>query len=363
MARCARLSCAGVAWALCLVLPLAVPAAARAGKNDLQLLNLCQQKPTAAGLLNGQVAECGWVQRDPGNGLVQQVAFDADAESRFRSLMSELGVVMAPRLVVPADTLGFSGFQVSTEVGMTQISNKQDFWNGTSGVEPQNPNAHRPPAWLSTVGVFVRKGMWVPLPAFEFGAGVVHLLDSQMLAWQGYAKWALHEGFHDLPLPSFAVRGSMSYVTGTDQARILISGVDLVLSKAFGLGGTARLEPFGGLSFLYISAKSGIIDATPSCDAYAVHTATMGQALGDYCASAQRGTGNDYLASFKFPDQDTITRHRVFGGMKLRFAAVFLTAQYEVVPGGRSRDQKKPNGATDTSAQQQSLSLSAGFDF
>ena len=69
-----------------------------------------------------------------------------------------------------------------------------------------------------------------------------------------------------------------------------------------------RLEPFAGWSFLFIRARSGPIDFTPSCDAYLVRTAAMGQSLGDYCAEAQRGTSNDSLATSAFPDQDTILR-------------------------------------------------------
>jgi hypothetical protein len=334
-----------------------------AGPNDLNLLNLCSPATPARGTLNGPVPECRWVRRQP-NGVIDGVSFgDDDAEVRYRSLISELGVVMAPRLVVPADTLGISGFQVSGEIGSTQISRDQPFWNGVQGVSPDNPSSTRPDAWLTTVGVFVRKGLWLPLPAVEVGAGMVHLLESRMLAWQGYAKLALHEGFHDWPLPSLAVRGSASMITGTDQVRMSVLGVDLILSKGFGILKTARLEPFGGASFLFIKARGNPIDATPSCDAYRVQAAAPGEALGDYCANAQRGTANDYAATFSFPDQDTIKRNRLFGGAKLTFATVFVSAQYEFVPAGRSRDERRANGAKDGSGKQKSLSMSAGFDF
>ena len=46
----------------------------------------------------------------------------------YKSLMSELGVVMAPHPLSPADTLGYSGFQIAFEAGFTQISNNADFW-------------------------------------------------------------------------------------------------------------------------------------------------------------------------------------------------------------------------------------------
>jgi hypothetical protein len=331
--------------------------AARAGANDINLLNLCTPGAQAR-----NVPECTWVQRGAG-GTITDVRPDDEAESRFRSLMSELGVVMAPRLLVPAETLGFAGFQFSAEVGTTTINHDQPFWNGVEGVSPQNPNGQRPDGWLTTVGMFVRKGLWLPLPAFEVGAGFMHLLDSHLVSWQGYAKFALHEGFYDWPLPSLAVRGSAAYLTGTDQVRMTVTSIDVVLSKGFGLFKTSRIEPFGGWSFLWIRARSNPFDLTPSCDAYLVRTATPGTTLGDYCGEAQRGTSNDYNANYAFPDQDAITRHRFFAGAKLKFSVVFISAQYELVPAGHTRDERRAIGARDGSGKQEGLSLSGGFDF
>jgi hypothetical protein len=335
---------------------------ARAGSLDPDLLHLCPPHTPAKGTLGGLVPECSWVKRGA-TGRVDSLTIDVDGETRFRSLMSELGVALAPRLLVPAQTLGSAGFQISGEVGTTSISNGQPFWNGVAGVQPENPSSGRPGGWLTTVGLFVRKGLWVPLPAVEVGAGVIHLLDSRLLSWQGYAKLALLEGYNDWPLPSLAVRGSGAYVTGSDQVRLKLAAVDVILSKGIGVLKTFRFEPFGGWSFLTIHARSGPVDFTPSCDAYFVRTAMPGQTLGDYCAESQRGSSNDSLATAAFPNQDAIIRHRFFGGAKLKFAAVFASIQYEIVPSGNSRDENKPNGARDASGKQEGLSLSAGFDF
>ena len=106
-----------------------------------------------------------------------------------------------------------------------------------------------------------------------------------MYALQGYAKIALQEGFHDWVLPSFAVRGSVSQLLGTDQVNLTVWGVDVLASKAFGIGGTARIEPFVGWNILFIDARSGVIDTTPDCDAYAAarhgrHAPAAGQCDG-----------------------------------------------------------------------------------
>jgi hypothetical protein len=276
--------------------------------------------------------------------------------------MSELGVVLAPRIPMPADTIGFAGFSVSGELGLARISNNKSFWNGVSAVSPQAPNSARPDATLTTVGVFLRKGIWFPAPSFELGGGVVNLLDSQMLSWQGYAKVALNEGFHDLPFPSLAVRAAVSYLTGTDQVSLKTSSIDVLMSKAFGVLKTVRIEPFGGWSLLLIKASGKPVDFTPLCDASAVAQASRGQSVGDHCAAAQSGTANDFVANVAFPSQETITRYRVLGGAKLKFGTLAVIAQYELYLAGNSRDENVIP-AVDYSGQQSAFSLSTGVEF
>lgn len=320
-------------------------------------MNLCPQAATSA----LGVQECGWVRRDA-NGLITGVAIDEAGRSNFRSLMSELGVVMAPRIPMPADTIGFAGFMVTGELGFTQVSHDKSYWDGVSAVSPQTRNISRPDGTLTTMGFFLRKGIWWPIPALEIGGGVVNLIDSRMLSWQGYAKVALHEGFHDWPVPSISVRAAMSYITGTDQVNLRTTTFDVLISKGFGLLKTARLEPFGGLGLLMINASSKPLDFTPLCDGHVVAQATPGQQVSDHCAIAQSGTNNDLLANVAFPGQELITRYRVFGGAKLKFGLLALVAQYELFNAGHSRDDNVIP-AVDQSGQQSAFSVSAGLNF
>ena len=325
-----------------LTVALAWPGVARADKNDLQLHNLCPD-----------TGDC---------------SLDSDAHSRYRSLMSELGVVVAPRLMTPADTLGYAGFQFSAELGVTKISNNKQinnkaFWDGIEGVSANAVNASRPDSYLTTVGGFVRKGLWLPLPAFEFGVGAVSLLGSHMYAMQGYAKIALQEGFHDWVLPSFAVRGSASQLLGTSQVNLTVYGVDVLASKAFSIGGTARIEPFVGWNVLFIDARSGVIDSTPTCVAYAQRLLAPTDPTPVGCPAGGNGTWNDLANNFTFPAQDIITRYRWFGGFKLKLSVVFFAAELDIVQHGTSHDTSEVGGATDASGTQESFSLAAGFDF
>ncbi|HEY0193800.1 MAG TPA: hypothetical protein VGC42_21940 [Kofleriaceae bacterium] len=271
----------------------------------------------------------------------------------FRALASQLGVALAPELLTPADTLGFGGFQFDVTGSQTEIDAKQAYWRAREG------SAGTPgPGYLRTIGMFAHKGLWFPLPSFELGVGAVHLLDSQIWATQLYAKLGLHEGYHDLPIPSVAVRGSVSRMMNQRELDLTTASVDVTLSKHFGIGGTWRLDPFAGWNLLMIVPRSEVIDATPSVDPLAP------------------GNELDTLHNFVFKDQATIFRNRIFVGAKFQYYVLQLTAEVQYALAGSSTDDRDGTGAAcvassttancdakDTAAAQTTVSVSAGFDF
>lgn len=258
----------------------------------------------------------------------------------FRSLASELGVVLAPRLVEPADTLGFSGFQFAADFAFTSINRTKPYWRVLeSSPDPDaTMSVNHGSSTMSTVGMFMRKGIWLPLPSFEIGTGVVHLLDSKHWAGQFYAKFALHEGFHNLPLPSLAVRGAVSRVFGTDQIDLTVPSIDVSISKQVGINGTFNVAPFAGWNWLLIVPRSEVIDKTPNIDV--------------------RDDPNDANLSFTFPDQDTIIRQRFFGGVKLNYYVFALALEANFALAGSSTDDR---GGTDLNCAD-STTLTANCD-
>lgn len=277
----------------------------------------------------------------------------------FRSLASELGVVLAPRLVEPADTLGFSGFQFAADFAFTSINRTRPYWRVLeSSPDPAaTGSVSHGGSTMATVGAFVRKGIWLPLPSFEVGTGVVHLLDSGHWAGQFYAKFALHEGFHDLPIPSLALRGAVSRLMGTDQIDLTIPSIDVSVSKHIGINGTFKLAPFAGWNWLLIVPRSEVIDKTPHIDV--------------------RDNPEDANQSFTFPDQDTIVRQRVFGGVKVSYYVFALTLEANFALAGSSTDDRggtdmdcaaatSPTAncdATDEAGAQSTFTVSLGLDF
>jgi hypothetical protein len=335
----------------------AVPA--RADKNDLALWKLGQLNINPDGTIAG-------------------VTTSADAETQYRSLASELGVVLAPRLLMPADTLGYSGFQFSAELGFTTINTNQTTSPWRNALERHgqlkadgNPDTTIPGV-LTTVGVFARKGIWLPVPSFEVGAGALNVLETNMFALQFYAKLAIHEGFHGWPLPSVAIRGAASRLMGSTNLDLTIASLDFSLSYSFGLGGTINLSPYAGYNLLWIIARSQVLDANPTCDAYVTSTAPQppdpnaAKCPDPRNRSATITPGSTELNSnFVFRSQDNILRHRIFFGLKLKFHVVALIADYAYIPGGSSSDGNGPGGAKikDMSKDQHQISMALALDF
>ena len=201
--------------------------------------------------------------------------------------------------------------------------------------------------------------MWFPVPSFEVGAGAVHLVDSHTWTGQLYAKLALHEGYHDLPIPSLAVRGAVSRMMNQRELDLTVASLDVDVSKHIGIGGTWRLDPYAGWNVLLIIPRSEVIDPTPNVD------------------SLQPGNEADTLLNFVFKDQDNIIRQRFFVGAKIQYYIFQLTLECQYALAGSSVDDRAGTSdrlhaemsmtthcdAKDAAKAQRTLALSAGFDF
>lgn len=321
-----------------LALCLAAPRPAAADDNDLILSRLGTRITDNAGALTNVIGQ----------------------NLEFRSLASQMGVVLAPHLLTPADTVGFGGFQMTVDYANTTIDPDAAYWRARAGSPDPAGNggvAHGPGS-LSTVGFFGRKGFWFPVPSFEIGGGAVHLIDSHTWAGQVYGKVALHEGYHDLPIPSLAVRGGVSRMMTQRELDLTIASLDVIVSKHFGIGGTWRFDPYAGWNVLMIVPRSEVIDPTPQID------------------SQKPGQETDSDLNFVFRDQDNIYRQRVVVGAKFQYYVLQLTVEAQFALAGTSVDDRSGTSeacmassttsncdAKDQAKAQRTLAFSAGFDF
>ncbi len=317
---------------------LGAAAPAAADPNDLVLSRLATLRTDGTGAVIGSVGQ----------------------SRELRALSSQLGVVLAPHLLTPADTLGFGGFQLTVDYSMTTVDTGADYWRvlrGSSDPTGTGTGAHGSDM-MRTVGMFVRKGMWFPIPSMELGGGAIHLVDSHVWTGQLYTKLALHEGYHDLPIPSLSVRGAVSRMMTQRELDLTIASLDVAVSKHFGVGSTWRFDPFVGWNLLMIIPRSEVIDPTPNVDPLVA------------------GNEDDIMNNFVFAEQDNILRHRFFVGAKFQYYVFQFTVEAQFALAGSSVDDRAgttevclPNSdteacdSTDTAKAQRTLSMSAGFDF
>jgi hypothetical protein len=302
-----------------------LPTTARAGKYDLDLTPL------------------GRLEAQGGNAVIVQ------DNAAFRSLSSELGTIIAPKPVDPADSLGLSGFALSADVSINTLSSGESYWQDTSG------GADGAAPSLQIMG---RKGLW---PGLEVGAGATHLFDSRMWAIAGYGKIAFHEGFHHLPIPSIAIRASFSRLLGAKDFNMTTAAPAVTVSHLFGLGKTFSLTPYVGYEALIIFSRSQVINANPTCDVFP----DAYNESPDACDFPTGGgaTVTDPASEFVFEDGGAIVRHRPHLGARIIFSVIRIGLEAMFVPGGKADGTVDGQTVADGSGLQQQYTVSLGLDF
>jgi hypothetical protein len=329
--------------AIALLVGLAAAPDARAQqgyRNDLNLSKLLQPYVDA----NGRVT-------DP-----------TGANSAFRSLMSQMGMVFAPMFHSPAETTGYSGFALSAKYGATTIHDKADYWR--NGVN-QDPDPV-----MSTLALEVRKGIWFPIPSFELGAGLTHLAGSHLFTLNAFAKFSIHEDFHHWPTPAAALRFSAARMFGTSHVDLTVLSLDASISKSFGVAGTMNFTPYLGYNVLWIIADSQVIDATPGrdslqCSLPGADCANTGADFNAPIPNGQFCTSADCGANYVFDDQSAILRHRIFIGLRMIYYRFVLTLEAAWALKGNSADSLAfgLGKIKDRSDLQQTYSVSVGWDY
>ncbi|MEM1026323.1 MAG: hypothetical protein AAGD10_13275 [Myxococcota bacterium] len=172
----------------------------------------------------------------------------------FRSLMTELAYVVAPRIAGPAETLGHSGFELGLGWAGSFVSN-EDWWRLTE----RGQDEQAPTQFFNTLRLDLQKGL--PL-SLQVGAHVQWVLDSQMVAPGIELRWAFQEGYAHIP--DFSLRAAVNTLLGTRDFDLTTFSADFVVSKGFTVGRAVRLAPYLGWSILLIDARSEVIDPTPT---------------------------------------------------------------------------------------------------
>jgi hypothetical protein len=167
--------------------------------------------------------------------------------SQYEQFMAEYAFGIAPKILAPAETLGYSGFYMALEGTLTPRprgdASANRWKRGTATTEW--------PDVMFNPGIHIRKGLpW----SFEIGSTINYLAQSELVGLGGEIKWSLFEGYRKKlkgGLPDIAARGSVMRVLGESDVDMTIIGVDGSLSYAFGIGGMVSLTPYAGFQYLW----------------------------------------------------------------------------------------------------------------
>lgn len=208
---------------------------AQAGENDLQLRRLAERQEVALVDENGQPV----------------TRFNAipDTEA-FKALSRDLGTILGPKFLAPAETLGQAGFDLGVDLSLNAVDGSAEHWRAlNSGGGEDN---------FLTGQIHIRKGLPFSL---ELGATLSHLFGSEMFALGTELKFSLNEGF--FMLPDIAVRGSFNTVVGNSDLNMATTGFDVSISKSWGLVGVVNITPYLGYNQLVVISSSRLLDVAP----------------------------------------------------------------------------------------------------
>ena len=211
-------------------LALLVPSLASAGSNSISLQDF---------------GDCTF-------GPAQNCRFVTTNEEAFRAFARDLGVVMAPRGLMTAETLGQAGFAFQVDHTVSTVDSNAEHWVLASVDDD-------PSGTLNSTQFHIRKGLPFSL---ELGGIFTALWGSDLMAIGTELRWALHEDYY-FPVPDLAFRGFVNTVLGDPQLSLTNTGFDVVLGLPIGVGNVMNITPYAGYNGTIVISASRLVDATP----------------------------------------------------------------------------------------------------
>lgn len=245
-----RLASLLAAFALALA---ARPPSARAEPLDLDLVRLGPPDPVVWQVIDGR-------QPSPiGIDAATAAQLASEAKQRFAILSSEVALALSSALLEPGSTTGHAGFDFSLEGAYAPVHSDPVGAPPPLGFSnlPWTTRSEQPSA-VGTTGLHVRKALPFSL---EFGGRLTYLAKSSYFAAQGEAKWALNEGFRNIP--DVAVRLAYTRLFGQKDWNLAATDLDFLISKRFGVNGVTSLTPYLGARFTFLNASSERLDFGP----------------------------------------------------------------------------------------------------
>ena len=163
---------------------------------------------------------------------------DVITQDDFKEFTKEFGSALLFSPMAPAEPLGITGFDVSLEMVITDISDDKIFWENM--VDDGDPYS-----FLPVPRLHVQKGLPFNI---DVGAMYVAMPNTNIKLWGLEAKYAILEG--SMVTPALSVRASYSKLQGVDDIDVDTQSLDVLVSKGF-----LMFTPYAGASLTKINAS------------------------------------------------------------------------------------------------------------
>jgi len=157
------------------------------------------------------------------------------AQAEFRSFSEDLSAAISYKAVVPAESMGITGFDVGVEASVTSLANKAEFNTACGGCGADQviiPKLH------------LHKGL--PF-GMDVGFMMASVPSSNIRLTGAEFRYAIVEG--GAAVPAVAARVTYSKLDGVDQLDMNTTGVELSISKGF-----AMVTPYAGIGQNWVSS-------------------------------------------------------------------------------------------------------------
>lgn len=207
-----------------------------------------------------------------------EVVTDTEAmQSAYYEVVKQLGAGIANKPLLPGETLGISGFDVSFSNNVTFLDAHGDKEpSAWERVSPDNDPTRV--LWLPTVGV--RKGLPFSL---EVGANLGYLAFSRQATVGGYGRWGLIEGYRSMA-PDLSVQVGYTGYVGNPELNLGVLDAALTVGYTLPFGmlegiHQAAFSPFFSVGLLSIKAEPRLSESDQS--ALGVHALPCWEATDD----------------------------------------------------------------------------------
>ncbi len=160
-------------------------------------------------------------------------------QAAFRVFSEDLSAAISYKALIPAESMGITGFDVGVEVSVTSLANKTEFDAACGGCGADQ---------IVIPKVHLHKGL--PF-GMDVGLMMASVPNSNIKLTGAEFRYAIVEG--GMAMPAVAARLTYTKLDGVDQVDMNTTGLELSVSKGF-----AMVTPYAGIGQNWVKSDSSL---------------------------------------------------------------------------------------------------------